>query len=265
MSAATDAWPLNLAFLARGSSSRPEPLEAALEAGAAGLKIHEDVGAHRTALDTAVTVAEAYDVQVAVHTDGLNECLSVDDTLDVLAGRTIHAFHIEGCGGGHAPDVLRLLGEPNIIASSTNPTIPFGVHAVAEHVPMVRAVHALRRRVPGRRRDRPRPRAGGDDGRRGRAARPRADRDHVVRLAGHGPRRRDRAADVPARVEDARRARRRAARTTTSACCATWPSARSTPRWRTAWRTRSVRSRRAGWPTSCCGARSGSASSPRWC
>ena len=91
-------------------------------------------------------------MQVAVHTDGLNECLSVEDTLDVLAGRTIHAFHIEGCGGGHAPDVLRLLGEPNIIASSTNPTIPFGVHAVAEHVPMVRAVHALRRRVPGRRR-----------------------------------------------------------------------------------------------------------------
>ena len=148
MSVATDAWPLNFAFLARGSSSRPEPLEAALEAGAAGLKIHEDVGAHRTALDTAVTVAERYDVQVAVHTDGLNECLSVDDTLDVLAGRTIHAFHIEGCGGGHAPDVLRLLGEPNIIASSTNPTIPFGVHAVAEHVPMVRAVHALRAEFP---------------------------------------------------------------------------------------------------------------------
>jgi urease subunit alpha len=148
MSAATDAWPINVAFLARGSSSRPEPLEAALAAGAAGLKIHEDVGAHRTALDTALRVAEAHDVQVAVHTDGLNECLSVEDTLEVLAGRTIHAFHIEGCGGGHAPDVLRLLGEPNVICSSTNPTIPFGVNAVAEHGPMVFTVHALQAAFP---------------------------------------------------------------------------------------------------------------------
>ncbi len=148
MHGAMDAWPLNLALLARGSSSRPEPLETILIAGAAGLKIHEDVGAHATALDTAVTVAEEFDVQVAVHTDGLNECLSVEDTLAVLAGRTIHAFHIEGCGGGHAPDVLRLLGEPNIIASSTNPTIPFGRDALAEHEAMVFAVHALRGDFP---------------------------------------------------------------------------------------------------------------------
>jgi urease subunit alpha len=144
MHAAMDSWPLNIALLARGSSSRPEPLEDSLIAGAAGLKIHEDVGAHATALDTAVTVAEAFDVQVAVHTDGLNECLSVEDTLSVLAGRTIHAFHIEGCGGGHAPDVLRLLGEPNIIASSTNPSIPFGRDTLAEAENMVIAVHALR-------------------------------------------------------------------------------------------------------------------------
>ena len=144
MHAAMDSWPLNIALLARGSSSRPEPLEDSLIAGAAGLKIHEDVGAHATALDTAVTVAEAFDVQVAVHTDGLNECLSVEDTLSVLAGRTIHAFHIEGCGGGHAPDVLRLLGEPNIIASSTNPSIPFGRDTLAEAENMVVAVHALR-------------------------------------------------------------------------------------------------------------------------
>jgi urease subunit alpha len=149
MHAAMDSWPINLALLARGSSSRPEPLEEHLEAGAAGLKIHEDVGAHATALRTAVEVAERYDVQVAVHTDGLNECLSVEDTLRVLAGRTIHAFHIEGCGGGHAPDLLRLLGEPNIIASSTNPTIPFGRDAVAEHVAMIVDVHALRGDLPG--------------------------------------------------------------------------------------------------------------------
>jgi urease subunit alpha len=149
MHSAMDAWPINLGLLARGSSSRPEPLEEHLEAGAAGLKIHEDVGAHATALATAVEVAERYDVQVAVHTDGLNECLSVEDTLRVLDGRTIHAFHIEGCGGGHAPDVLRLLGEPNIIASSTNPTIPFGRDAVAEHVAMIVDVHALRSDLPG--------------------------------------------------------------------------------------------------------------------
>ena len=148
MHGALDRWPINVALLARGSSSRPEPLVAALESGAAGLKIHEDVGAHRTALDTAVTVADLHDVQVAVHTDGLNECLSVDDTLAVLAGRTIHAFHIEGCGGGHSPDVLRLLGEPNIIASSTNPTIPFGRDAVAEHFAMIMDVHALRHDFP---------------------------------------------------------------------------------------------------------------------
>jgi urease subunit alpha len=148
MHAAMDAWPLNIALLARGSSSRPEPLEDSLIAGAAGLKIHEDVGAHTTALDTALTVAEAFDVQVAVHTDGLNECLSVDDTLAVLAGRTIHAFHIEGCGGGHAPDVLRLLGEPNIITSSTNPSIPFGRDTLAEAEAMVFGVHALRDDFP---------------------------------------------------------------------------------------------------------------------
>lgn len=144
MHAALDAWPLNIALLARGSSSRPEPLHEHLEAGAAGLKIHEDVGAHATALDTALAVAEEHDVQVAVHTDGLNECLSVEDTLAVLAGRTIHAYHIEGCGGGHAPDVLRLLGEPNVLASSTNPTVPYGRDAVAEHVAMIVEVHALR-------------------------------------------------------------------------------------------------------------------------
>ncbi len=148
MHAAMDAWPLNIGLLARGSSSRPEPLREHLEAGAAGLKIHEDVGAHATALDMALRVADEYDVQVAVHTDGLNECLSVEDTLAVLDGRTIHAYHIEGCGGGHAPDVLRLLGEPNIIASSTNPTFPYGRDAVAEAEAMVTAVHALHAAFP---------------------------------------------------------------------------------------------------------------------
>ena len=147
---AFDAWPVNIGFLARGSSSDPGPLvEALVEGGASGFKVHEDMGAHARALDTALGVAEEFDVQVALHTDGLNECLSVEDTLAVLEGRTIHAFHIEGCGGGHVPDVLRLAGEANVIGSSTNPTLPFGRDAVAEHHHMIMSVHGLRADLPG--------------------------------------------------------------------------------------------------------------------
>jgi urease subunit alpha len=148
--AAFDAWPVNIGFLARGSSSRPEPIvEALVEGGACGLKVHEDLGAHARSLDTALQVAEEHDVQVAVHTDGLNECLSVRDTLAVLDGRTIHAFHIEGGGGGHVPDVLTLAGVPNVIGSSTNPTLPFGRDAVHEHLDMIMSVHRLDAGVAG--------------------------------------------------------------------------------------------------------------------
>lgn len=141
---AFDEWPVNIGFLARGSSSVADPLvEALVEGGACGFKVHEDMGAHTRALDTALTVAEEHDVQVALHTDGLNECLSVDDTLAVLDGRTIHAFHIEGCGGGHVPNVLRLAGVPNVLGSSTNPTLPFGRDALDEHYEMIFAAHGL--------------------------------------------------------------------------------------------------------------------------
>ncbi|GAA4224969.1 urease subunit alpha [Streptosporangium album] len=147
---AFDAWPVNIGFLARGSSSHEAPLvEALVEGGASGFKVHEDMGAHTRALDTALRVAEEHDVQVALHTDGLNECLSVEDTLAVLGGRTIHAFHIEGCGGGHVPDVLKLAGVANVIGSSTNPTLPFGRDAVAEHHGMIVSVHGLRPELPG--------------------------------------------------------------------------------------------------------------------
>jgi urease subunit alpha len=147
---AFDAWPVNIGFLARGSSSRPGPLvEALAEGGASGFKVHEDMGAHTRALDTALRVAEEHDVQVALHSDGLNECLSVDDTLRVLEGRTIHAFHIEGCGGGHVPNVLKMAGVPNVIGSSTNPTLPFGRDAVAEHYGMIVSVHDLKTDLPG--------------------------------------------------------------------------------------------------------------------
>ena len=141
---AFDQWPVNIGFLARGSSSDEAPLvEALVEGGAVGFKVHEDMGAHTRALDTALNVAEQFDVQVALHTDGLNECLSVEDTLSVLAGRTIHAFHIEGCGGGHVPNVLKLAGVPNVIGSSTNPTLPFGRDALDEHYEMIFAAHGL--------------------------------------------------------------------------------------------------------------------------
>ncbi|MFI8221024.1 urease subunit alpha [Streptomyces sp. NPDC085932] len=147
---AFDAWPVNIGFLGRGSSSREAPLvEALAEGGASGFKVHEDMGAHTRALDTALRVAEEHDVQVALHSDGLNECLSVEDTLHVLEGRTIHAFHIEGCGGGHVPNVLKMAGVPNVIGSSTNPTLPFGRDAVAEHYGMIVSVHDLKTDLPG--------------------------------------------------------------------------------------------------------------------
>ncbi|MET9494867.1 urease subunit alpha [Streptomyces sp. NPDC006552] len=147
---AFDAWPVNIGFLGRGSSSHGAPLvEALAEGGACGFKVHEDMGAHTRALDTALRVAEEHDVQVALHSDGLNECLSVEDTLKVLEGRTIHAFHIEGCGGGHVPNVLKMAGVPNVIGSSTNPTLPFGRDAVAEHYGMIVSVHDLKTDLPG--------------------------------------------------------------------------------------------------------------------
>jgi urease subunit alpha len=147
--AAFDAWPVNIGFLARGSSSDPAPLVEGLTAGACGFKVHEDLGAHPRCLDTALTVADAYDVQVALHTDGLNEAGCVPDTLAAAGGRVFHAFHVEGCGGGHAPNVLELAGRPDVITSSTNPTLPFGRDALAEHLDMIALVHGLDPSRPG--------------------------------------------------------------------------------------------------------------------
>ncbi len=142
---AFDAWPINVGWLGRGSSSTPGALEEALlRGGVCGFKVHEDTGAHARALDTALRAADEHDVQVAVHTDGLNESLNVSDTLSVIEGRSVHAFHVEGCGGGHVPDVLSLAGVPNVIGSSTNPTLPFGRDAAAEHFAMIMSVHGLK-------------------------------------------------------------------------------------------------------------------------
>jgi urease subunit alpha len=146
---AFDSSPVNIGFLGRGSSSDSGPLIEALEGGASGFKVHEDMGAHPRAVDTALRVAEEYDVQVALHTDGLNESMSVADTLAVLEGRTIHAFHIEGCGGGHVPDVLRLAGVSNVIGSSTNPTLPYGRDAIGEHLHMIITAHEMKMDLPG--------------------------------------------------------------------------------------------------------------------
>jgi urease subunit alpha len=141
--AALEAHPLNACLLVRASSARPGPVEKSLCAGGGGLKIHEDVGAGPEQLRCALDLADAHDVQLAVHTDGMNELLSVEDTLAVTAGRTWHAYHVEGCGGGHAPDTLALAGRERILTSSTTPTVPFGAHAEAEHLAMVPAVHVL--------------------------------------------------------------------------------------------------------------------------
>jgi urease subunit alpha len=141
--AALEAHPVNAALLVRSSSARPGPVGHALRAGGGGLKIHEDVGAGPEQIRCALDIADRHDVQLAIHTDGLNEALSVEDTYAAFGGRTIHAFHIEGCGGGHAPDLLALAGRERVLTSSTSPTVPFGPGAEAEHLAMVAAVHVL--------------------------------------------------------------------------------------------------------------------------
>lgn len=140
---AMDAFPLNIGLLGRGSASSSDAIREAVQAHVCGLKVHEDTGATLRTIDTALRVADEVDFQVALHTDGLNETMSVADTLAVLDGRAVHAYHVEGCGGGHAPDVLTLAGVDNVLASSTNPTLPYGVNAVDEHVDMILLSHGM--------------------------------------------------------------------------------------------------------------------------
>ena len=140
---AMDAFPINMGLLGRASTSTGSILREAIEGHICAFKVHEDTGATLSTIDTALRTADEIDVQVALHTDGLNETLSVADTLAVIAGRAIHAYHVEGCGGGHAPDVLTLAGHDNVIASSTNPTLPYGSNAVAEHLDMILLCHGM--------------------------------------------------------------------------------------------------------------------------
>jgi urease subunit alpha len=144
----TDAYPMNFAFLGKGNSSSPNGLTEQIMAGAAGLKLHEDWGTTPAAIDTCLEVADEYDVQVAIHTDTLNESGMVENTCAAFKGRTIHTYHTEGAGGGHAPDIMKLCGEPNVLPSSTNPTRPYTVNTIDEHLDMLMVCHHLDKRIP---------------------------------------------------------------------------------------------------------------------
>ena len=140
---ASEALPMNLGFLGKGNASLPLPLEEQIAAGAIGLKLHEDWGTTPAAIDNCLSVADAFDVQVAIHTDTLNESGFVEHTLAAMKGRTIHTYHTEGAGGGHAPDIIKACGQPNVLPSSTNPTRPYTVNTVDEHLDMLMVCHHL--------------------------------------------------------------------------------------------------------------------------
>ena len=145
---AADAFPMNLAFAGKGNASLPGALEEMVLGGATSLKLHEDWGTTPGAIDCCLSVADQFDVQVMIHTDTLNESGFVEDTVDAIRGRTIHAFHTEGAGGGHAPDIIKICGQMNVIPSSTNPTRPYTVNTIAEHLDMLMVCHHLSSSIP---------------------------------------------------------------------------------------------------------------------
>ncbi|MDR0346826.1 MAG: urease subunit alpha [Coriobacteriales bacterium] len=145
---AAEFYPMNLGYLGKGNCSAAAPLIEQIKAGACGLKLHEDWGSTPKVIDTALTVADEYDVQVAIHTDTLNEAGCIEDTIDAIAGRTIHTFHTEGAGGGHAPDIIKAAGYANILPSSTNPTMPFTINTLDEHMDMLMVCHHLDKNIP---------------------------------------------------------------------------------------------------------------------
>lgn len=143
-----DAWPMNFGFLGKGNAATLPPLAEQIEAGACGLKLHEDWGTTPAAIDTCLKAADEFDVQVAIHTDTINEAGFLEATVDAIAGRTIHTYHTEGAGGGHAPDIIRIASFANILPSSTNPTRPYTVNTIAEHLDMLMVCHHLNPQVP---------------------------------------------------------------------------------------------------------------------
>jgi urease subunit alpha len=144
---AAEGFPMNLGFLGKGNAALPAGLEEQIRAGACGLKLHEDWGTTPKAIDTCLSVADEMDIQIAIHTDTLNESGFVEETIKAIRGRTIQAFHTEGAGGGHAPDILRLVGEAGVLPSSTNPTMPYTVNTVDEHLDMLMVCHHLDPRI----------------------------------------------------------------------------------------------------------------------
>ena len=145
---AADAFPMNLGFLGKGNASQPDALEEQVEAGVIGLKLHEDWGTTPATIDTCLSVADDYDIQVAIHTDTLNEAGFVEDTIAAFKGRVIHTYHTEGAGGGHAPDIIKVCGEANVLPSSTNPTRPYTLNTLEEHLDMLMVCHHLDRSIP---------------------------------------------------------------------------------------------------------------------
>jgi urease subunit alpha len=145
---AAEHWPVNFGFLGKGNAATDEPLVEQIAAGACGLKLHEDWGTTPTAIDACLRVADQCDVQVAIHTDTINEAGFVENTVAAINGRTIHTYHTEGAGGGHAPDIIRIASYPNILPSSTNPTRPFTVNTISEHLDMLMVCHHLNSQVP---------------------------------------------------------------------------------------------------------------------
>src|SRR5436190_10869700 len=145
---AADEYPMNLGFLGKGNCATPEPLREQVRAGVVGLKLHEDWGTTPAAIDCCLGVADELDVQVAIHTDTLNESGFVEDSIAAFKGRTIHTYHSEGAGGGHAPDIIRVCGEANVLPSSTNPTRPFTVNTIDEHLDMLMVCHHLDSKIP---------------------------------------------------------------------------------------------------------------------
>ncbi len=212
---AADAFPMNLGFAGKGNASTPAGLVEQVEAGACALKLHEDWGTTPAAIDNCLSVADDHDVQVMIHSDTLNESGFVEDTIAAFKGRTIHAFHTEGAGGGHAPDIIKVAGLDNVLPSSTNPTRPFTVNTLDEHLDMLMVCHHLDGVHPRGPRLRGIAHPQGDDRGRGHPARHRRALDDVVGQPGHGPGRRGdhphladgRQDEAPAR-RPARRARR---------------------------------------------------------
>ena len=145
---AAEGYPMNLGFLGKGNCGTPQPLREQILSGAIGLKLHEDWGTTPAAIDVCLGVADEFDVQVAIHTDTLNESGFVEETIRAFKGRTIHTFHSEGAGGGHAPDIIRVCGEANVLPSSTNPTRPFTVNTIDEHLDMLMVCHHLDSKIP---------------------------------------------------------------------------------------------------------------------